>query len=70
MISQRHHFELLRENVLQHLSYADDAIVKILDTDDAEVSEDEPWLTELFERRQSLQSTLADLEQQIKQLSA
>ena len=70
MITQRHHFELLRENVLQQLSYADRAIVEILPTDDADVSDEEPWLAQLFERRQSLQSTLSELEQQIKQLSA
>ena len=69
MSSNRHHLDWLRENVLQHLSCADRAIVGILPSDDVDVSAAEPWITELFERRRILQSTLSDLERQIAQLS-
>ena len=70
MNSNRHHLNWLRENVLQHLSCADRAIVEILPTDDVDVSVEEPWITVLFERRRVLQCTLSELEQQIKRLSA
>ena len=70
MNSNRHHLVWLRENVLKHLSCADRAIVEILPTDEMDVGVDSPWIKELFERRRILQSTLSDLERQIKQLSA
>jgi hypothetical protein len=60
----------MRENVLQHLSCADRAILEVLPTDDEERNGDAPWINELFERRRVLQSTLSDLELQIEQLSA
>ena len=70
MNSNGHHLEWLRENVLQHLSTADRAIAELVPDDGDVLSSYEPWINELFDRRRVLQSTLSDLEQQIKQLSA
>lgn len=68
MNANRHHLDWLRENVSLHLSCADRAIAEVLPTDD--VDDDQSWLSELFERRRILQSTLSELDQQIKQLPA
>lgn len=67
MYAKRYHFDWLRENIEQHLSRIDCVIVALLPASVGvpDVAGDEPWLEELFERRQSVQSTLFELEQQI-----
>jgi hypothetical protein len=66
MYAKRCHFDWLRENIEQRLSRIDCVIAALLPTsiDVPDLTGDEPWLEELFERRQSVQSTLFELEQQ------
>jgi hypothetical protein len=65
MNAKRPYLEWLRQNILWHLSRADRTIVGILPADN-----NEPWIKHLFERRQSLQSTLWEIERQLRHKSA
>lgn len=67
MYAKTHHFEWLRENIEQHLTRVDRVIAALLPASEDAIghAEVEPWLDELFERRQSVQSTLFDLDRQI-----
>lgn len=67
MVAKPHHLDWLRENIEQHLSRVDQVIAAVVPASAGipGVSGDEPWVERLFERRQSVQSTLFELEQQI-----
>lgn len=67
MYAKHHHFDWLRANIEQHLLRIDGVIDALVPTAIGvpDLHGDEPWLEELFERRQSMQSTLFELEQQI-----
>ena len=67
MYAKHHHFGWLRENIEQHLLRIDGVIAALVPASIGVpgLNGDEPWLEELFDRRQSVQSTLFELEQQI-----
>ena len=68
---RHHHLDWLRKNIEQHLSRVDRVIATLMPATvgGPGVRGDEPWLEQLFERRQSVQSTLFELEQQIDERS-
>ena len=72
MSPKRHHLDWVRENILQHLTRVDHVISDLVPASVGEpgVRGDEPWVEQLFERRQGLQSTLRDVERQIEQQRA
>ena len=72
MYANRHHLHWVRENILQHLSHVDQVLCAIVPASVGVpgARSDEPWIERLFERRQGLQSTLAEVEQQIGQQRA
>jgi hypothetical protein len=72
MVAKPRHLDWLRANIEQHLSRVDEVIAAVMPATvgDSGVSYDEPWVEHLFERRQSVQSILFELEQQIDQRRA
>jgi hypothetical protein len=67
MQGNQHHLHWVRENILLYLSQADQVLCTIVPASLGEpgARTDEPWIDTLFERRRGLQSTLAEVEQQI-----
>jgi len=72
MYTKRHHLDWVRANIVEHLRHADRVISAIVPASVGVpgVRGDEPWVVQLFERRQGLQSTLSDVERQIAQKRA
>jgi hypothetical protein len=72
MRANQHHLHWVRENILRYLSQADEVLCAIVPASLGEpgARSDEPWIDTLFERRRGLQSTLAEVEQQIGECSA
>jgi hypothetical protein len=65
--NQRNRLDWVRTNILQHLSRVDRVIAEMIpgSGDLPGVRGDEPWVELLFERRQGLQTTLCEVEQQL-----
>jgi hypothetical protein len=72
MRANRYRLGWLRENIEQNLSRVDSVLAEIVADSLGETSIEagEPWVERLFERRRGLQSTLAEIEQQIARYPA
>jgi hypothetical protein len=70
MASKRYQLKWVRENIRLNLRRVDGVILEIvrMSVSMPGVPGDEPWLDRLFERRQGLQTTLAEVERQIQTL--
>ncbi len=68
MTSKRPHLTWVRENIVDHLATVDRFLAEVVPTRIGlpGASGDEPWLVRLFEQRQTLQSTLSEVERQIQ----
>lgn len=72
MTTKRCQLNWVRENIELNLSRVDRAIAEIVGTSltMSSLHDGEPWVDRLFERRQGLQITLAEVEQQIQSVRA
>jgi hypothetical protein len=72
MISNRPHLVWVRQNIVDQLATVDGFLAEVVPPRIGlqGASGDEPWLVRLFEQRQSLQSTLSDVERQIERHTA
>jgi hypothetical protein len=68
MVAREHHLNWLRENIVQHLSRVDRVLAELVPGAYGVpgVRGVEPWLERLLDRRQSVQSKLFEVEQQIE----
>lgn len=72
MTTKRCQLNWVRENIELNLSRVDRVIVAIVGTSltTPALHDGEPWVDRLFERRQGLQITLAEVERQIQAVRA
>ena len=72
MTTKRCQLNWVRENIRLNLSRVDRVIAEIVRTSLTMPSlhDGEPWVDRLFERRQGLQTTLAEVERQIQSVRA
>lgn len=72
MASKRYQLKWVRENIRLNLRRVDGVIAEIVGTSLTmpALHDGEPWVDRLFERRQGLQITLAEVERQIQTVRA